>query len=73
MPKKTQTSNEAIQRQRALSRWDNERRAGPAVEKEQAQIREMSNAGSRHIARPSHCAGKICLISLLGKGVGRPT
>ena len=45
------SSNDSIQRQRALSRWDNEGGAspdgpamGPALDKEQIQIPEMSNA-----------------------------
>jgi hypothetical protein len=45
------SSNDSIQRQRALSRWDNEGGAGPdgpamgpALDKEQIPIPEMSNA-----------------------------
>lgn len=49
MPRqKTETSREAIQRQQALSRWDNEGGAGPAVapalDKERIPTPEMSNA-----------------------------
>ena len=49
MPRqKTETPIEATQRQRALSRWDNEGGAGPAVapaaDKEQISAPEMSNA-----------------------------
>ena len=49
MPRqKTETPKEATQRQRALSRWDNEGGAGPAVapaaDKEQIPTPEMSNA-----------------------------
>lgn len=45
------SSNDSIQRQRALSRWDNEGGAGPdgpamdpALDKEQIPVPEMSNA-----------------------------
>jgi hypothetical protein len=51
MPRQnSQSSNEAIQRQQALSRWDNEGGAGPgpavapAADKEQIPVPEMSNA-----------------------------
>jgi hypothetical protein len=49
MPReKTEASSEATQRQRALSRWDNEGGAGlavaPASDKEQIPAPEMSNA-----------------------------
>ena len=47
-PQNSDFSSEAIQRQQALSRWDNEGGAGPAVtpaaDKEQIPAPEMSNA-----------------------------
>jgi hypothetical protein len=49
MPRQnSESSNEVLQRQKALSRWDNEGGAGPAVtpvaDKEQIPAPEMSNA-----------------------------